>query len=88
MNKTLLFLVLIFLTISIVACTSKPGLSDSVTKIDEGTYLVQNQDGKQLKITAYGDRIIRLQSVRKDEAFFQTITMRWWNVMIGLENLR
>ena len=43
--------------------------SSKVTKTESGEYLVAAPDGRLLKISPYGDSIIRLQTIRPGESF-------------------
>ena len=38
---------------------------------DKNAFIVINNNGSKLRITAYGDQILRLQSARSEEAFFE-----------------
>jgi alpha-D-xyloside xylohydrolase len=67
--------VIFFLLVSIFACTQQPAsitsvqLSEQVEKQGR-SYLVSATDGRKLRITPYGEQMIRVQRVRADEAFF------------------
>lgn len=57
------------LTILLGACTSMP-ISSSNIAVSDGAYLFSSSSGETLRITPYGDAIVRIQRVRSGEDFF------------------
>jgi len=51
------------------ACIKDEVAGTQVHHLDDGMYLLHNQDGRQLKITAYGKNMVRMQTARPGEAF-------------------
>lgn len=60
----------LFVVVFFTACRGDTKQSKLVHQVDEGTYIVSVDDGRRLKIRAYGENIIRLQSVRAEEDFY------------------
>ncbi len=70
--RTLLLVHLV--SLCLVACEQpeEPNITEYVQEIAlvNGSYLIQKKGGEVLRITPYGEAMVRVQSVRKGEAFF------------------